>query len=128
MQLVHYILSYIQESFCFSPPNLTKCQISANRIFSADIRLTKIRRLSRISAAAAEGSKYSVQSLSKNTFTHLLLCLKLVQKMFGCVVCFSFLIANDCRLCDNDHVFCHSCIVAWSMTFGDNAHRCPVCR
>jgi len=32
-----------------------------------------------------------------------------------CDVWCSFLIANDCRLCDNDHVFCHSCIVAWSM-------------
>jgi len=38
------------------------------------------------------------------------------------------MIANECHCCDNKHVFCHSCILAWSMTFGENSQKCPFCR
>ncbi|ELU03701.1 hypothetical protein CAPTEDRAFT_217937 [Capitella teleta] len=40
----------------------------------------------------------------------------------------SFLIVNDCRQCDNKHLFCHTCVFAWSMTFGENSQKCPMCR
>ena len=41
---------------------------------------------------------------------------------------FSFMMVKDCHECMNKHVFCHSCIVAWTMTSGQNSRRCPLCR
>ena len=41
---------------------------------------------------------------------------------------FSFLVVKDCHECKNKHLFCHSCIVAWSMTSGQNSQCCPYCR
>lgn len=43
-------------------------------------------------------------------------------------VCDSYMIANECRCCDNKHAFCRSCILAWTMTFGENSQKCPFCR
>lgn len=43
-----------------------------------------------------------------------------------CNIC--YLIINECRQCDNSHAFCRSCIVAWSLTYGENARKCPFCR
>ena len=42
--------------------------------------------------------------------------------------CFSFLILNEPRQCCNKHLFCETCIFAWSMTYGENSQKCPVCR
>jgi hypothetical protein len=47
--------------------------------------------------------------------------------LFAMCLC-SYLIVNDCRQCDNKHLFCHTCILAWSMTFGENSQKCPMCR
>lgn len=30
--------------------------------------------------------------------------------------------------CDNKHKFCATCVFAWSMTYGANSDKCPVCR
>ena len=47
----------------------------------------------------------------------------------GCLTtCFSFLILNEPRQCCNKHLFCETCIFAWSMTYGENSQKCPVCR
>ena len=38
------------------------------------------------------------------------------------------MVLNEPRQCDNKHLFCETCIFAWSMTYGENSQRCPVCR
>lgn len=35
---------------------------------------------------------------------------------------------RDPRQCDNSHKFCNTCVFAWSMTYGANSDKCPVCR
>ena len=42
--------------------------------------------------------------------------------------CCSYMVLNEPRQCDNKHLFCETCIFAWSMTYGENSQRCPVCR
>lgn len=41
---------------------------------------------------------------------------------------YSFLVSRDPKQCDNKHNFCATCIFAWSMTYGANCDKCPVCR
>lgn len=35
---------------------------------------------------------------------------------------------RDPQQCDNNHKFCATCVFAWSMTYGANSDKCPVCR
>ena len=35
---------------------------------------------------------------------------------------------HDPRECVNKHAFCSTCIFAWSMTYGANSDKCPMCR
>ncbi|KAK2177355.1 hypothetical protein NP493_603g01019 [Ridgeia piscesae] len=48
------------------------------------------------------------------------------QEKWSCNIC--FMVVKDCHECMNKHIFCHSCIVAWTMTSGQNSNRCPLCR
>ncbi len=41
---------------------------------------------------------------------------------------FSYLILKDAVECGNKHLFCHTCVFAWTMTYGENSQTCPVCR
>lgn len=43
-------------------------------------------------------------------------------------ITFSYLILRDVKQCDNKHRFCATCVFAWSMTYGANSDKCPVCR
>ena len=45
---------------------------------------------------------------------------------FTCNIC--FLIVNECRQCDNRHLFCQTCAFAWTLTYGENSQKCPMCR
>ncbi|KAK2161737.1 hypothetical protein LSH36_110g01028 [Paralvinella palmiformis] len=47
-------------------------------------------------------------------------------EQFTCNIC--FLIVNECRQCDNRHFFCHTCSFAWTLTYGENSQKCPMCR
>lgn len=38
------------------------------------------------------------------------------------------MILRDVKQCDNKHRFCATCVFAWSMTYGANSDKCPVCR
>lgn len=35
---------------------------------------------------------------------------------------------RNAQQCDNKHKFCATCAFAWSMTYGANSDKCPVCR
>ncbi|KAF6034974.1 hypothetical protein EB796_006717 [Bugula neritina] len=43
-----------------------------------------------------------------------------------CQIC--YMLAKDAHVCTNKHLFCASCIYAWSLTSDSNTDRCPVCR
>ncbi|XP_013387331.1 uncharacterized protein DDB_G0283357 [Lingula anatina] len=48
------------------------------------------------------------------------------REKWQCNIC--YLVANRCKQCQNKHLFCGTCIFAWSMTYGANSDKCPVCR
>ncbi|XP_067933180.1 uncharacterized protein [Watersipora subatra] len=48
------------------------------------------------------------------------------RERWQCNIC--YLVLHDPRKCDNDHKFCNTCVFAWSMTYGANSDKCPVCR
>ena len=43
-------------------------------------------------------------------------------------LCYSYLVLREPQQCDNKHKFCATCVFAWSMTYGANSDKCPVCR
>ena len=43
-------------------------------------------------------------------------------------VFFSYLLVREARECTNKHLFCHTCVFAWSLTYGENSQKCPMCR
>lgn len=48
------------------------------------------------------------------------------REEFQCNVC--YLVLKETKECINKHMFCATCIFAWSMTYGANSDKCPVCR
>lgn len=47
---------------------------------------------------------------------------------FPLLFLFSFMVSRDPRNCNNKHIFCATCVFAWSMTYGANSDKCAVCR
>lgn len=48
------------------------------------------------------------------------------RERWQCSIC--YLVSRQAKECDNGHLFCTTCVFAWSMTYGANSDKCPVCR